>query len=69
MSAAALAPRPARHARPRLTVRSVLRAALDRLAAIDMSYRQRVDLMALDEHLLKDIGITRAEVARALRGL
>ncbi len=50
--------RPARFARPRLTVRGVLA----RLARYDALYRSRMALMAIDDHTLRDIGLTRADI-------
>jgi uncharacterized protein YjiS (DUF1127 family) len=44
-----------------------LLAALDWLASLDARYRQRMDLQALDDHMLRDIGITRSEVDGELR--
>jgi uncharacterized protein YjiS (DUF1127 family) len=44
-----------------------MRGLLDTLAAADARYRQRMDLRALDAHLLRDIGITSADVDRELR--
>ena len=55
--------RPAAVARPRLTVRGIL----DRLASLDARYRDRMDLEALDDRMLRDIGLTRADVAAELR--
>jgi uncharacterized protein YjiS (DUF1127 family) len=52
------AQRPVRTARPRLTARGVL----DFLAAADARHRARKSLKELDDHLLRDIGITRADV-------
>ncbi len=48
---------------PRLGWRRVLRW----LAALDALHRERADLAAFDEATLRDIGVTRAEVADALR--
>ena len=48
--------------RPRLTVRGLL----DSLAGSDARYRARVAAARLDEHLLRDIGISRAELGAAL---
>jgi len=48
---------------PRLAVRGVL----DRIVAADARHRGRVRLMLLDDHLLRDIGLTRADVATELR--
>ena len=38
------------------------------LLHIDAVYRQRRDLMRLDDHLLKDIGLTRHDVHRMMGG-
>ena len=48
---------------PRLGWRGVLRW----LAALDALHRERADLAAFDEATLRDIGVTRADVADALR--
>jgi uncharacterized protein YjiS (DUF1127 family) len=63
MSTASIAQRHALHW-PRLTVRGVL----DVIADADARYRDRVNLGSLDERLLRDIGITRADVDAELRG-
>jgi uncharacterized protein YjiS (DUF1127 family) len=55
--------RHARFARPLPNLRGVL----DMLAAADARRRERHDLAALDDHLLRDIGITRSDVAAELR--
>ena len=55
--------RPALFARPRLTVRGML----DRLASLDARYRNRMDLKALDDRMLRDVGLTRADAAAELR--
>jgi uncharacterized protein YjiS (DUF1127 family) len=49
--------------RPRLTVRGVL----DRIATADARYRTRLDLRRIDDRLLRDIGVTRADVEAELR--
>jgi uncharacterized protein YjiS (DUF1127 family) len=51
-------------ARPRLSVRG----ALDYIAALDARHRARLHLFALDDRMLADIGVTRAEVTSELRG-
>jgi uncharacterized protein YjiS (DUF1127 family) len=51
--------------RPRLTVRGVLGF----LAAADARHRTRKNLRDLDDHLLRDIGLTRGDVAAELRRL
>jgi uncharacterized protein YjiS (DUF1127 family) len=48
---------------PQLRPRGLLR----RLAAADAAYRNRLRLAELDERMLRDIGVTRGEVARELR--
>ena len=52
-----------RIARPRLSVRG----ALDYLAALDARHRARLHLVELDDRMLRDIGVTRAEVRSELR--
>ena len=54
---------PVRTDRPRLTVRGIL----GRFVRFDARYRNRADLKALDDHLLRDVGLTRADVASELR--
>jgi uncharacterized protein YjiS (DUF1127 family) len=49
---------------PRLSVRG----ALDYIAALDARHRARLHLVALDDRMLADIGVTRAEVTSELRG-
>jgi uncharacterized protein YjiS (DUF1127 family) len=55
--------RPARTARPRLTARG----ALGFLAALDARHRARRHLAELDDRMLRDIGVSRADVAAELR--
>jgi uncharacterized protein YjiS (DUF1127 family) len=59
--------RPARLFRPRLSVRGLLGF----LAEADARYRAREQLRMLDDHLLRDIGVTRAdrdaEIVRTFR--
>ena len=55
--------RPARIFWPRLSVRGVLA----RLVAADAAYRRKLALEALDDRMLRDMGLTRADVARELR--
>jgi len=55
--------RPALSARPRLTVRGLL----DRVVAFDALYRSRMDLAALDDRMLRDVGLSRADVAAEVR--
>ena len=57
------AQRTARTAWPRLTVHGFL----DRLVELDARNRNRRDLMALDDRILRDVGLTRADVAAELR--
>ena len=52
-----------RLARPRLAVRGLFAA----LADLDRRYRARVQLAQLDDHILRDIGIGRAEIDAELR--
>lgn len=52
-----------RLAGPRLWLRSLLA----RLRAADALHRQRVHLSEMDDHMLRDIGLTRADVAAELR--
>ena len=59
MSATVL--RHVRLARPRLAVRGLLAC----LAELDARYRARVRLAQLDDQMLRDIGITRADDRRA----
>lgn len=56
-------PRLARTDWPRLSVRGIL----ERLAAADALHRQHHVLKTLDDRMLRDIGVTRAEVAAELR--
>jgi uncharacterized protein YjiS (DUF1127 family) len=46
------------------------RRLLRRLAALDAAYREIETLRSLDDHMLRDIGVTRADVddALSLRG-
>ena len=55
--------RPVRFARPRLTVRGNLTA----LADADRNYRVRQQFGRLDDHLLRDMGLTRASMVEELR--
>ena len=52
------------HARPRLTARGVL----DFFSALDQRARARHQMAALDDRILRDIGLTRADVAIEMRG-
>jgi uncharacterized protein YjiS (DUF1127 family) len=52
-----------RLALPRTSVRSLVKAILE----MDRRYRSRVRLDELDDHMLRDIGITRADVDAELR--
>ena len=58
-----IALRSARTARPRLSARGVL----DFLAGADARHRARMKLRQLDDHLLRDMGITRADIDAATR--
>lgn len=55
--------RHARLRRPRLTARGLL----DRLVRFDALWRARAHLEALDDRMLRDIGLTRADVDAELR--
>ena len=55
---ATFALRHVRVARPRLSVRGVL----DFLAAADSRYRSRQNLRSLADHLLRAMGVTRADL-------
>jgi uncharacterized protein YjiS (DUF1127 family) len=63
MSASTITLRSASFARPFPTVRGVL----DRLAAADARYRDRTNLRSVDDRLLRDMGVTRADVEAELR--
>lgn len=55
-----------RHAQfgwPRLAVRGLIQRLVER----DARYRNRAEMMALDDHILRDIGLTRADIAAELR--
>lgn len=52
-----------RTARPRLSVRGLVKAIIE----IDARYRARVHLTELDDHMLRDIGLNRGDVAKELR--
>jgi len=54
---------PVRPARPRLT----LRRLVDLLTAADARYRARIRLASLDDRMLRDIGVTRGDLAAELR--
>lgn len=62
MSALAIM-RPVRTARPRLTVRGLVKAVV----GLDARYRSRAQLVELDDRMLRDMGLTRADVAAELR--
>lgn len=55
--------RQARFTAPRLSVRGIL----DRLVSLDALYRQRRTLESLDDRMLRDIGVTRADVAAEIK--
>jgi len=46
--------------------RLFLRRLLDLAVALDRRSRERAQLAALDEHMLRDIGVSRADVEAAL---
>ena len=48
---------------PRLSVRGIL----DRLVAYDALYRQRRALESMDDRMLRDIGVTRAEAEAEIK--
>jgi uncharacterized protein YjiS (DUF1127 family) len=48
---------------PRLSARGVF----DRFAALDSYFRERDALRSLDDHMLRDIGLSRGDVAAELR--
>ena len=48
---------------PRLTLRGVV----DRLAGLDARYRMNHHLRHLDDRMLRDVGVTRAEIAAEIR--
>jgi uncharacterized protein YjiS (DUF1127 family) len=52
---------------PALRPRIGFRTLLAWIAARDARYRARLDLGHLDQHLLRDIGLTDADVAEELR--
>jgi uncharacterized protein YjiS (DUF1127 family) len=58
-----IAHRSARTSRPRLS----LRGLLGFLADADARHRARAQLRQLDDHLLRDIGVTRADRDEAIR--
>lgn len=52
---------------PHFRPRHWLGSTLERLAAQEARHRARCDLARLDPHLLRDIGLTDADVAAELR--
>ncbi len=54
--------RSVRMSRPRLTARGVL----DFIAALDARARARHHLLSMDEHMLRDIGVTRDDIRKEL---
>jgi uncharacterized protein YjiS (DUF1127 family) len=63
MTASSITLRHATFARPHLSLRSLL----DRLAAADARYRDRSNIAELDARLIRDIGVTPADVDAELR--
>ncbi len=63
MIARSTEPRFARIVWPRLSVRGIL----NRLVLADATYRQRMQLKSMDDRMLRDIGVTRAEVQAELK--
>jgi uncharacterized protein YjiS (DUF1127 family) len=55
---------PARRPWPRLRLRGVVEAMI----AADARYRDRENFLRLDEHLMRDIGLTRADLAAGISG-
>ena len=49
--------------RPRLSVRALVKTIVE----IDRRYRARVQLTELDDRMLRDMGLTRADVAEEVR--
>lgn len=52
-----------RMTRPRLSVRALVKTIVE----IDRRYRARVQLTELDDRMLRDMGLTRADVAEEVR--
>ena len=52
-----------RFVRSRLSLRGLAKAIID----IDARHRSRVQLQELDDNMLRDMGLTRADVAEELR--
>ncbi len=50
-----------------LRSRPTLRGVLDRLATLNARHRDRTHLAELDDRMLRDIGLSRADVAEELR--
>ena len=51
------------HALPRFSARGLL----DLVASVDARYRSRMALKAMDDRMVRDMGITRADVDSELR--
>ncbi len=51
---------------PRLNWRSLAARVAARLFALDLLFRERAKLAELDDRILRDIGLTRADVDSAL---
>ncbi len=60
---AMVAPRQTRVSRPRLGLRGIL----DILSGLDARYRMQRTLLELDDRMLRDMGLSRADVAQELR--
>jgi uncharacterized protein YjiS (DUF1127 family) len=59
--------RAARFAWPRRRLGAHRPGLIDRLHAWDAAYRAREQMLRLDDHTLRDIGVTRADIDAALR--
>jgi uncharacterized protein YjiS (DUF1127 family) len=63
MMSATIAPRSVRLARPRISFRSLIEA----LVQADARHRRGLHLRQLDDRMLRDMGISRADVDREIR--